>query len=471
MSSITIPYRFIAALLGSLLSLGGVGWAAPERPAKTWKTCEEMSEAEKNELQMDCRWSHDVPRDPNVSYAPLEDFPFQPPYTADEILYLADIIMPLPRRDTDLIVNGQTINTRASLYENQGSVAIHVTTNFDTYWDRIKKLKGGDPIFYVAPKYNLPPSNYGFGFVEVEYKIVPGEGMKTADRWLYLPSLRKVRRVPSPRRDDVVPQYDFVFDDSIGRPPWEYDSRIIGVDTVYPEQFYRFTPQDRPWLKPYPWDAPNTWTVVKLNLRNVPVLGVPDPSPLGLEPYTYPDIGPDGGVQCYVIEGKPKPDFLPGYYASRRMVWITVKEKLFLREELYDNKEGDLFFINEHRPLNYRPQDGRMGIARWHSHYWDIRIDHMSNAPYVFFTNSNRNYKDPHLYDPQKLLKIDEFLHPLNSFDFTLKNPQLFPMRPQLWPEKFPEQRGKRVTAYLTAEIQERIKRQDAANRLVFDGE
>jgi len=60
---------------------------------------------------------------------------------------------------------------------------------------------------------------------------------------------------------------------------------------------------------------------------------MPDPSVLGIEPYTYPDIGPDGGVQCYVIEGTPKPDFLPGYYASKRLVWITVKEKLFLREE------------------------------------------------------------------------------------------------------------------------------------------
>jgi len=51
------------------------------------------------------------------------------------------------------------------------------------------------------------------------------------------------------------------------------------------------------------------------------------------------------------------------------------------------------------------------------------------------------------------------------------KDPHLIPLRPALWPEKFPEQRGKRVTALITPEIQERINKQDAAGRLVFDGE
>jgi hypothetical protein len=453
-------------IVGGLFSLGtlGIGWAATERPAKTWKTCEELSEAEKSELQMDCRWSNDTPRDAQRPYAPAEDFPFQPPYTAEETLYLADVLMPTPRWDLDLIINGQTINTRGSLYENQGSAVAHFLTNRETYWERVKTLKGGDVLQYIFVKYNLPPSNYGFGFVEVDYKVVPGENSKVADRWLYLPSLRKVRRVPSPRREDVVPQYDFTFDDSLGRPPWEYDSRIIGVDTIYPEQFYRHPPQERAWADP------RNWQVVKLDWRNLPVLGMSDPSPLGIAPYTYPDVGPDGGVQCYVIEATPKPDMLPGYYAGKRLVWITVKEKLFLREELYDNKEGNLFFINEFRPMNYWPQDGRLGNARFTAHYWDIRIDHMSNATYFYVSPpARRDYKAA--FNPQRLLQVDTFEHPLNSFDMTLKNPQLFPMRPELWPEKFPEQRGQRVTALLTPEIQARIQKQDAAGRLVFDGE
>jgi len=465
MRPFAISYRLTAVFLGSLLCLGGVGWAAPERPAKTWKTCEEMSEAEKNELQMDCRWSHETPRDPKVPYAPAEDFPFQPPYTAEEILYLADLITPNYRWDTDLIVNGKTINTRGSLYENQGSVIFHFTTDEKTYWDRVKKLKGGDVLNYIYVKYNLPPSNYGFGFVEADYKIVPGENSKPADRWLYLPSLRKVRRVPSPRREDVVPQYDFTFDDSVGRPPWEYDHRIIGTDIIYPEQYYRLPPQDRSWVKPH------TWQVAKLNWRNLPLLGLPDPSPLGIAPYTYPDTRPDEGVMCYVIEVKPKLDFLPGYYCGRLLQWVSVKDKLLLRVEEYDPKEDNLFFIFEFRHLNLYPEKGRTGITRFQTHYWDIRIDHMSDAAYIYFPNSERNYSDPQLYNPQRLLQVDSYEHPLNSFDMTLKDPKLFPMRPELWPAKFPEHRGKQVMTLITPEIQERINKENAAGRLVFDGE
>lgn len=446
------------------------GWGilaaqAEQRPSKTWKACEEMSEAEKAALQMDCRWSGQTPRHAQRSYAPAEQFPFNPPYTAEEVLYLADITTPNYRWDTDLIVNGKTLNTRGSLYENQGSAFFHYTTDEKSYWDRTMKLKGGEILQYIRAKYNLPPSNYGFGFVEVQYKMIPGEGTKSSDRWLYLPSLKKVRRIPAPRREDVVPQYDFTFDDSVGRPPWEYDHRIIGTDIIYPDQYYRFPPQDKTWV------IPNTWKVVKVPFRDMPVMGLPDPSPLGLPKYTYPDTRPDGGVLCYVIESKPKPEMLPGYYCGRLIQWVSVKDNLLLRVEEYDPKEDKLFFIFEFRHLNLQPARGKMGITRFYTHYWDIRIDHMSDAAYIYFPPPNPPRDMKKALDPQRLLKVDEYDHPLNSFDITLKDPHLFPLRPALWPDKFPAQRGKRAMGNITPPIAERIARQDKAGRLVFDGE
>jgi hypothetical protein len=174
---------------------------------------------------------------------------------------------------------------------------------------------------------------------------------------------------------------------------------------------------------------------------------------------------------CYVIEIKPKSDFLPGYYCGRLLQWVSVKDQLLLRVEEYDPKEDNLFFIFEFRHLNLYPEKGRTGITRFQTHYWDIRIDHMSDAAYIYFANSKRNYNDPQLYNPQRLLQVDSFEHPLNSFDMTLKDPHLFPMRPELWPDKFPSFRGNKVMANITPEIQERINKENAAGRLVFDGE
>jgi hypothetical protein len=53
-----------------------------------------------------------------------------------------------------------------------------------------------------------------------------------------------------------------------------------------------------------------------------------------------------------------------------------------------------------------------------------------------------------------------------------MDDPHRFAMRPVLFPGKFPTLRPQdKLMANVTPEMQERIKRQDAAWRLVFDGE
>lgn len=441
----------------------GMGWAAPERPAKTWKTCEEMNPQELTEEQIDCRWSSEVVRNSQVPYAPAEDFPFQPPYTGEEFMYLSDYISPSMKWPIRILVNGKTINTRGSLYENQGITSTRFMTDESTYWERVIKFKGGEPLQYLFVKYNLPPSNYGFGFVEIDYKLVAGENSKPADRWLYLPSLRKVRRVPAPRREDVVPQYDFTFDDVLGRNPWEFDHRVMGTDIIYPEDFFHIPPHNERFPLP-DWSGQH----VEVRLENLPVIGgVKLP---GYGQYDYP-ARPDGGVECYVIESKPKPDLLPGYYVGRLITWIDKKHYATLRVEEYDPKEDKLFFIYEFRYTNWFPEKGRAGFAHYYSHYWDIRIDHLSFVwrPHYLLVPPDRNWKE--YLNPQNLLKVDEFEIPLNRVDFTQKDPHFSPLRPQLWSERFPQQRGTRVMANITPEIQTRIEKQNAAGRLVFDGE
>lgn len=460
MKPIALTQWRAAVIVGCLFSVVGVGWAAPERPAKTWKTCEEMSPQELAEEQIDCRWSKEFPRDPQVTYAPAEDFPFQPPYTGEELMYLSDSVAPRTkgRVSFDLTGGGSTINSRGSLYENQLNATIYYAGQ-STYWDRVKKLKGGDVMQYVFAKYNLPPSNYGFGLIEVDYKIVPGENSKQADRWLFLPSLRKVRRVPSPRREDVVPQYDFTFDDNLGRPPYEYDHRVVGTDIIYPEEHHRFPDHERP--------------IARKDFSGIDMLKLGKNLPVGvIKPEDYPFARPDGGVECYVVESKPKPDFLPGYYIGRLLSWVDKKNKLLLRVEEYDPKEDKRFFIMEYRFTHAFPELGREGYAFFTAVWWDMRIDHMTSgltAPY-FPMPANRDLKQ--WFNPQRLLQIDEWFLPINKVHLTIDDPHHFAMRPVLFPGKFPALRPQdKLMANVTPEMQERIKRQDAAWRLVFDGE
>ncbi len=65
-----------------------------QSPAKTWKTIDELSV---QELQMlDLRTT--TPRDAQIPYLPAEAYPFSPPYTAEELAYLAfDLDAPRPR--------------------------------------------------------------------------------------------------------------------------------------------------------------------------------------------------------------------------------------------------------------------------------------------------------------------------------------------------------------------------------------
>ena len=60
-------------------------WADSPAAAKTWRVVGELTEAERQ--LFDPRT--DTPRDPERPYMPAERYPFQPPYTAEEMGYRA----------------------------------------------------------------------------------------------------------------------------------------------------------------------------------------------------------------------------------------------------------------------------------------------------------------------------------------------------------------------------------------------
>lgn len=463
----------LAAILGVFLSnlvFTPWGWAQEK---KTWKTIDEMSPEEKQSL--DLRWSYEIPRDEQIPYLPAKYKEHYPPagpliaeklvpLSGEDIAYLGDVMGPTPRWDHDLVLGGAAINTRGSLYQNRLVASFQFPEyNYDTYTDKLYKMKAGGILDILRAAYDNPPENYGFGFVQMDYKIVPdakfnhGVGTKTSDRWLYVPSLRKIRRIPSPRREDVVPQWDFTFDDNLGRPPWEYEHRIIGTDILYSKDFIRF---------------PNT--VKKMAMRNkenyLKLTGVDVSNNLpilwslekGADAYPY--YTPDGGVECYVVESKPKGDWLPGYYVGRLITWYEKHLGLPLRFEEYGPKDDKLFFIMEQRYWHYFPEQGRRGWALQSFLAWDMRIDHMTRSWRTYYHQVQPGERDwQQLFNPQRMLR-QEFWYDVSTGQEMYESADHYFLRPKLYEGKFPEYRK----IVLSDELREAIKKQEESGRLVW---
>ena len=68
------------------LAFTNIAVAAEKGPGgKTWKIVEELSTAEKEQIDL----RTDTPRDAQIPYIPAEKYPFAPPYTAEEMAYRA----------------------------------------------------------------------------------------------------------------------------------------------------------------------------------------------------------------------------------------------------------------------------------------------------------------------------------------------------------------------------------------------
>jgi hypothetical protein len=128
--------------------------------------------------------------------------------------------------------------------------------------------------------------------------------MRQDDTWLYLPSLRRVRRMSSAQRSDALFGQDIDVDSYggyAGQIPW-FDWKLVG---------------EKPML-------------ASLHGERLP------PKP----------CEKDGGMtfcenwelrpSVYVIEGKPK---VPGYAYSKRVIYVDKETNFIIYSDLYDNAE------------------------------------------------------------------------------------------------------------------------------------
>lgn len=234
------------------------------------------------------------------------------------------------------------------------------------------------------------------------------------------------------------------FDDDVGRDAWEFSWQVIGTDVLY--ETVRF-PVTRPTITLA--NADGTFTDVPTKTLKL----------MGEE---YPWYTARGGVRCYVVEAKAKPDWLPNYYAPRMLYGLDQHVFFPLRIEEYGS-DGNLMYVGIRIGAHLNPALGERGYGVFIHVDWDISADLLS------YLLSDAHQVHPWSVADQTIFFTLEFmtrawmLLPLKS-QAEVAKPEEFFLRPRLEEDKFPQERNMVVSADLRA----RLHAQEEAGRLVF---
>jgi len=427
-----------------VLTVAPLAVAAEKDPGgKTWKTVEELSATEKAEIDL----RTDTPRDAQIPYIPAEKYPFTPPYTAEEMAYRA---MEFPHVARWSHAMADTFGSMTSGgYLNQG-----VTIGVNFYMLENSATEGGVPaqirsapgkdyyrmVFY----YTSPPESLGAQDLWILYRTDMKATTKL-DYFAYAPSLRRVRRLPQPRRGERFPNSVQSFDDIVGRDAWEFSWKLLGTDVLY--ETVRL---------------PNSRPVITLASPEGKFTDVPREQ-LKMMGDTYPFYRPDGGVECYVIEGITRQEWLPNYSAQKMIYWLDRHYFYPLRIEQYDD-EGRLTVVEVRVAKQENPALKDKGYAALISLYYDLSLDLMSYSIHDAHLVKEWSAKDQEVVFGPDFMRRQWLMYPLKTQAF-VRTPAEFYLRPLLYEDKFPLARK----VELAPEVAARIRAQEEAGHLVFE--
>lgn len=92
---------------------------------------------------------------------------------------------------------------------------------------------------------------------------------------------------------------------------------------------------------------------------------------------SYPAYTPDGGVACYVVEARPRPEWRPTSHLAKLIYWLDRHAFFPLRIESYD-REGNLARIEVRTARLLNPRLGERGYASHFFLFWDVARDYLS---------------------------------------------------------------------------------------------
>jgi Protein of unknown function (DUF1329) len=430
------------ALAALCVSAWFVAMSAANAQEATWRTVDQLTDEERARFDP----STSAPRDAAVPYLPAEPYPFEAPYTAEEMGYRSSEFAHIGRWPHSLIDVFGVITS--SGYINQGASVGYVMQNTppgpEAYGKYLRDIKAGD-VYARWLLYNtFPPETEAEQQLWVIYRTDPKITTKM-DFFIYSPQLRRVRRQPQPRRDQRFPDNAQTFDDVMGRDPWEMEWSVIGTDVLY--QTVRY---------------PNTRPKITLNDDQAGFVekNTADIKPMGDE---YPHYQSDGGVKCWVVKATIKRDVVPDYAEKTLIFWLDQHSFYPLRTEKYNHKD-ELMMIEVRNAEMANPAFGERGYAANTSIYWDLEHDIMSYSMHDAHT--------PHTWTPeqQAMIFTPEFMRrqwlvEILKSQTLIEDPDHYFLRPHIDAEKFPDQRK----VVLSPEVAARIQAQESAGHLIFE--
>lgn len=433
---------FMILLYGLLFALSPTPLYADSSAAKTWRLVSELTETERT--LFDPR--SETPRDPQQPNLPAERYPFEPPYTAEEMGYRAMEFSHSPRWSCNLIDVTGALTAQGNLRTSKMYSPIFYVPNATDHYGLAGELYGtrpGDPTRKITGQNIFPPEDLGNQMVLVQYRA-GGDAAARWDMYAYSPALRRVRRQPQPRRGDKLAQGAESFDDIFGRDPWEFSWQLLGADTLH--QTVRF-PNTRPMVTL----AESDGTLREVLTNQIRMMGE-----------GYPFYAADGGVACWVVEARVREEWLPNYYAPRIIYWLDQHYFYPLRIEQYD-RDGNLIFVETRLAKLHNQAMGDKGYGILFNHYWDVTLDYMRYSVHDAHETRQWTAQDRDVFFNPGVLPRVWFFAPLKSQSEVLTPEQYF-LRPLLEREKFPASRK----IALSPELEAKIHAQETAGHLVF---
>ncbi len=406
---------------------------------RTWRTADELSDAD--QALFDAR--KQTARDPQIPYLPAARFPFEAPFTAEEMGYRLSEFVHISRWSHALIDVFGVITS--SGYINQSAGVTYIMQNADDgSAGYLYGTKAGEEYSRWLIYTVFPPE------IEAEQQLwIPRrtdlESSTKMDFFVYSPQLRRVRRQPQPRRDQRFPDNAQTFDDVIGRDAWEFEWSLIGTDVLY--ETVRF-PNTRPSM------------VINDATRGFVERAAGDFKPMGTN---YPHYRDDGGVDCWVIKAVARPEWLPDYSEKTLIYWVDKHYFYPLRMEKY-NHDDELIMIEVRNAKQEHPAREGFGYAAFMSIYWDVPHDLITYSVHDAHTVRVWTAEERDTIFTAEFMRRQWLIEPLKS-QALIPEPEQYFMRPHVDRDKFPGHRK----IVLSAQLAARIAAQNAAGHLVFE--